>query len=77
MKKSFEALTVNDISTHPIWKFTNSSDNDFEIESQSDQQFDNLDGLIIGSPVTFADGSQHLALFQNISLKGRNLMITC
>ncbi len=68
MKKSLEDITVRDISEHAVWKFTNSSHDDLEVESVAKTTFENLDGLIIGTKVTFSDDSVHWALIQNISL---------
>lgn len=73
MKKSIRELSVPDIVECPVWRFTNSFENDLEVESLPNGPYPNLGGLVIGSNVIFSDGSTHWALLQNVSLAGQKV----
>jgi hypothetical protein len=68
MKMRFDELDIGDLRACLVWRFTNSDEDELEIESCVKDQYANLDGLIIGNRVSFSDGSSHWALFQNVSL---------
>lgn len=71
MKKSLPTLTVEDIRVIPLWRFTNSANDDLEIEPVLEAKDVDLSGLIFGTQVRFSDGTVVWALLQNVRRAGK------
>jgi hypothetical protein len=67
---SFPELSAQHLSKHSVWRFTNDDADELELEPAVEVVFSDLSGLVIGTHVTFADGSSHWGLIQNISFAG-------
>ncbi len=73
MKISLPELNISDIEFSSCWRFTNSFEDELEIEAIPDCSYDDLSGLIIGTQIKLADGSTVWALLQNISRAGQEV----
>ena len=70
MRKSFPDLSVDDIREFSVWRFTNESESEYEIEVVFDRPCLDLEGVIVGTQLCLADGTRKWALVQNISRVG-------
>jgi hypothetical protein len=65
--KAADELTENELLVRPVWKFINDDEiGELAVQPVRALPAKNLDGKVVGCPVTFSNGSTHFAMLGNV-----------
>ncbi|MEX2358995.1 MAG: hypothetical protein WEE51_11765, partial [Pirellulaceae bacterium] len=73
MKKELQSLSIADLKEHPVWRFTDNPEVEQEIETVHAHSLRDLEGVLVGAKVKFADGSRKWALLENVNRAGKKV----